>query len=145
MEPRTSVDIADRVSRKRAVVVAVAALAFVAIHIGLRPFFYVGGGGSIDWWAVNAILLLAGLATGGGLLNARSIRALVNDDVSRDHYKTAVIIGYWLAMVVAMGLYLWPGLRGATAREAVFIIVTPSVALALLAFSFLELRAHRDA
>lgn len=47
-------------------------------------------------------------------------------------------------MVTALGLYFLPGAASFTPREVVYVIVTPSVAVAILAFSFLELRAHRD-
>ena len=50
-----------------------------------------------------------------------------------------------LAMTTAMGLYVLPVFKSFTGREAVYFIVTASVGVALLAFSYLELRAHRDA
>jgi hypothetical protein len=102
-------------------------------------------GARTDLWAVNAVLLLAVLATGGFLLNRRSVRELVNDEVARANYRTAVAAGYWVAMVTAMGLFLLPSSRGLAAREAVYVIVSSSVVVALLAFSYLEHRAHRDA
>ena len=69
----------------------------------------------------------------------------MNDEVSRAHYKSAVGIGYWIAMIIAMGLYAFAGERNFTAREAIYLIVTPSVGFALLSFSWLGLRAHSDA
>ncbi len=148
MESNTPVEIADRYSRKRAVGVAAAAVVFLAIQVVARPFF-IGEPESarhvrIILWAVNAIALLLLLATGGGLINTRQIRSLVNDDVSRSNYKTAVISGHWVAMSVAMALYVFPSFAIVTVREAVYVVVTPSIAVALLAFSYLEYRAHRD-
>jgi hypothetical protein len=145
MSSSSPVEIADQVSRKRAIIVAVAALAFLIIHVVLRPFFYSAHNGNIDWWAVNAVVLLAGLATGGGILNRREIRLLVNDEVARSNYRTAVLAGYWVAMVGAMGVYLVPELGALSARDAIYAIVTSSIVVALLTFSYLELRAHRDA
>ena len=149
MQAKSPVEIADRVSRKRAKGVALAALAFVAIQVIIRRFLAADPGSThqttIDWWAVNAVALLALLATGGGLLNARNIRALVNDEVSHTHYRTAVVAGYWVAMVTAMGIYFASRDEGVTARSAAYLIVSSSVVVALLVFSFLELRAHRDA
>jgi MFS family permease len=151
MPSKTPVEIADRYSRKRAVVVAVAALAFFLIYVVVRPFF----GGEPDagshaartevMWAINAVLLLVVLATGGGLLNSRQIRALVNDEVSQSHHKTAVVAGYWVAMATAMGLYVLPTFERSTVRDAVYVIVTSSIVVALLTFAYLEYRAHRDA
>jgi hypothetical protein len=145
-----SIEIADRMSRRRAVVVAAAAIIFLAVQGVSHPSFTDGVADAratrMDWWAVNVLVLLAALATGAsGLLNPRGLRALVNDEVSRDHLRTSITLAYWLAMAIAMTLYFLPAFRGRSAQEAVYTIVTPSVASALLAFSFLELRAHRDA
>lgn len=148
MQSPSSVEIADRVSRRRAIGVAVAALVFLGIQFITRPFFVSGPNSApttrIDMWAINAIVLLLLLATGGGLLNKRKIQALVNDEVSRLNYKTSVAAGYWLAMIAAMAVYLIPALGVHTAREAVYVIVTASIGVALLTFSFLERRAHSD-
>ena len=150
---KSPVEIADRYSRKRAAVVALAALAFLTIYVVLQPLVFAGPqtahyARAEVMWAANAVILLAGLATGGGLLNSSQIRSLVNDDVARSHYRTAVVAGYWVAMATAMALYiasgLVRGLDGLTARTAVFIIVTSSIVVALLTFSYLEYRAHRD-
>ena len=150
MQSHSTVEIADRHSRRRAAFFAVAALAFLIIHVALRPFSYAGGGdavppGRIDWWAVNALVLMAVLVTGGGLLNRREVRALVNDEVSRSNYRASVVAAYWIAMVSSMVLYFVPSFAAFSAREAVYVIVTSSVGLALLVFSYLEYRAHQDA
>ena len=150
MQFETPVEIADRYSRKRAIIVAIGTLAFLGIHVALSPFFAQGPGTARyattgTMWAINAALLLAVLATGGGFLNSTQIRSLVNDEVSRSNYRTAVVAGYWVAMAAAMGLYVVPRFNTVTAREAVYVVVTSSVVVALLTFSYLEYRAHRDA
>lgn len=149
MQSKSLVEIADQMSRKRAIIAAAAAAWFLAVQVIARPFF-VGRADTaqhakLDWWAINAVLLLLCLATGGGILNRPALRALVNDEVSRMHYKTAVITGYWVAMVVAMAAYFLASAWSLTAREAVYLTVTPSIGIALLVFSYLEYRAHRDA
>jgi cation transport ATPase len=143
MQSKSPVELADQASRKRAIAVAIAAAVFLMIQFVTRPL--PGSNPRLIMWAVNAAALLPLLFTGGGLIQKREIRALMNDDVSRANYKSAVGIGYWTAMIVAMGLYAFVGDSGVTAREAIYFIVTPSVGFALLAFSWLELRAHRDA
>lgn len=145
MNQTPAVDTADTYSRKRAALLVVAVAAFVVIHGILRPFFYTGSRDGIDWWAITVAVLLGVLATGGGLLNARQIRALVHDDVSRSHTRTASSIGYWVAMIAAMTVYLVPITRVQTGREAIYVVVTSSLVAALLAFSYLEFRAHADA
>ena len=149
MQSKTPVEIADRVSRRRAGGVAAATAVFLLVQVVAHPFF-VGAPDTahrakLDMWAINAGVLLLLLATGGGLLLNRQVRVLVNDEVSRSHYRTAVGVGYWVAMVTVMGLYVLSGFKSVTGREAVYLIVTSSVAVALLAFSYLEYRAHRSA
>jgi hypothetical protein len=149
MQSKTPVEIADKLSRRRAAGVAIAAAVFILVQVATNPFF-VGGPDTAPharpgMWAVNAVALLLLLATGGGFVWKGQIRALVNDEVSRSNYKTAVVAGFWVAMTTALGLYLLPVFRDFTSREAIYLIVTASVAVALLTFSYLELRAHRDA
>ena len=90
MALKSPVEIADRISRKRAMGGFAGALVFLVAQ-GVRLFVESGSIAPrrtlLDMWAINAIVLYALLATGGGLLNRREIRALVNDDVSRVHYK----------------------------------------------------------
>jgi hypothetical protein len=149
MKTMNDVEIADRMSRRRAVVVGVAAFAFVAFQFVDNPFFFVSDRGTTQavarrvLWAAYTGILLLGLATGGGLLKRR-IRALVDDEVSRSNYRTASTAGFWTAMGVAMMVYLYGGYDLYTGQEAIYLIVTPAVAAALLAFAFLEMRALRS-
>jgi ABC-type microcin C transport system permease subunit YejB len=147
MQTQSTVEIADRVSRRRAVGVAIAALVFLLVQFVARPFFGMSGTPTttrIDMWALNAVVLLLLLGTGGGLLNRTQLRVLVNDEVSRLNYKSSVLAGFWTAMTLAMALYLLPAVAAFTGREAIYLIVTASVVVSLLSFSWLELRAHRD-
>jgi protein-S-isoprenylcysteine O-methyltransferase Ste14 len=145
MSSNAPVEIADRISRKRPVLIAVAALFFLAIQLGSRPVFVAGGGRPIQviGWAITAGALLGMLAIGGGLLNARQLQALINDEVSRANSRTAIVAGFWVAMLIAMILYAVPLSRGLTARDAVYLIVTAATGVALLDFAFLEYRATR--
>lgn len=140
------VDLADRYSRRRAWLAIIAAGVFLAAHLAARPRVFGTGAPEtrVDWWAVNAVALLAVLATGGGLLNGRRIRALVHDELSRAHLKTAVVGGYWVAMGLALLMYFGPWFAGFSGRQAVFVIVTGSLVVSLLTFAGLEHRAHAD-
>jgi hypothetical protein len=143
MPYNTPVEIADRYSRRRSLIAGLAGLAFLA-HVAMRPWIGIGHLWRMDLWAVNAIMLLLVLATGGGLLNRREIQLLVNDEVSRSHYRTALVAGYWVAMIAGMGLYVFSRFATMAGRDAVYIIVSASLVVALLKFSYLEYRAHRD-
>ena len=146
---QSPVEVADKVSRKRALAVAIAAGVFLLIQVVTRPVFNsepdTAHLSRLIMWALNAAALLLLLYTGGGLMQKREIRALVNDEITRANSRSAVNVGYWIAMTIAMGLYALAGYRDLTAREAIYLIVTPSVGIALLAVSWLELRAPRDA
>jgi len=128
--------------------VAVATLVFLGVQLIAGPFWgarrgtpYIAQIG----WAINAVALLLMLAIGSGLLRNRRIRSLVDDEVSRHNRVMGIVVGYWVAMTAAMGLYLATAFRDLTAREALYLVVTPSVGVALLTFCYLEWRAHRDA
>jgi hypothetical protein len=144
------VELADRMSRRRAFVVGLAAVAFIGFQFVDNPFFYVHDRETTQavtrrvLWAAYTGVLLLGLATGGGFLQRR-IRALVDDEVSKSNYRTASTIGFWVAMAVAMVVYLYGGYDMYTGQETIYMIVTPAVASALLAFAFLEMRALRSA
>lgn len=148
MESRTPVELADQFSRKRAWMVAAAAIVFAGGQLlGLPPFHTADASlhsARSLLWTLNTALLLAILATGGGLLKDRQVRALANDEVSRMNYRTSVISGFWVAMAVGLGLYLFPTFGAFTGPQAAYVIVTPAVFVASLTFSILELRAHRD-
>jgi hypothetical protein len=149
MSSNVPVEAADRLSRRRAILVAVAVIAFLGAQTVARPYFVGGPDSDHDakalMWGVHVGLLLLVLATGGCLLRTKGVRALMNDEVTKAHQRASVIAGYWVAMATALGLYVVPGAERLAAREAVYIVVTASIAAALLVFSYLEYRALRDA
>jgi hypothetical protein len=150
MQSKSPVEIADQFSRKRVTLVAVATLVFLGIQFIAGPFWGATRGTPYIYisqiaWTVNAVALLLMLAIGSGLLRNRRIRSLVDDEVSRHNRVMGIVAGYWVAMAIAMGLYVTTTVRDFTAREALYLVVTPSVGVALLTFCYLEWRAHRDA
>ena len=145
---KESIEVADRISRKRAWGLGAAAAVFLMVQaVGARPYFPTRPEASHApvYWAVNAIGLLLLLPGWGGLFQSRRIRELVNDEISRNHSRTGVMVGFWLAMIAAMVLFTVPALQTLNVRETVYLIVTPSIGIALLTFAWLEFRAHRDA
>ena len=149
MQNKRHVEIADTMSRKRAIMMTAATVVFLSVQLIVRPVFQHNGAvlthNGIDWWAVNVLILMALLVTRlqGGLLNSREVRALINDDVSREHHRRGIVTGFWVAMTMAMAIYFLPLFAGYSSRESVYMIVTLSVGAALLKFCWLELRAHR--
>ncbi len=148
MQSRSPVEIADQFSRRRVTMVAIATLVFLGVQLIAGPFWGARRGTpyiSEIGWGINAFVLLLMLAIGSRLLRNRRIRSLVDDEVSRHNRVMGIVVGYWVAMTAAMGLYLATTFKDLTAREALYLVVTPSVGVALLTFCYLEWRAHRDA
>ncbi|HEY6089340.1 MAG TPA: hypothetical protein VD771_06080 [Gemmatimonadaceae bacterium] len=128
--------------------VTVATLVFLGIQLIAGPFWGAIRGTpyiSQIGWAINAFVLLLMLAIGSGLLRNRRIRVLVDDEVSGHNREIGMVAGFWVAMAMAMGLYVVAGSTTLAAREALYLVVTPSVGVSLLTFAYLEWRAHRDA
>jgi len=147
-DARNAVEFADFISRRRSKGTALAALAFLIIQGILHPVFrtdaYAQSGLRSYMWAINAALLLALSLPAGGLIWGRRVRELVNDDVSRANARTAAAAAFWVAMVIALGLYALPVSQAMTARQAIYLIVLPTTGLAPLVFAWLESRALRD-
>ncbi|MEZ4455445.1 MAG: hypothetical protein R2882_02680 [Gemmatimonadales bacterium] len=146
MADQRLVELADRYSRRRALIAIVAGVAFLAVQLIAQPLVFrpEGPEGRVDVWVINAIALLGVLATGGGILTPRRVQALVQDELARAHLHAAIRVGYWVAMGLALLLYLGPWFRGYSARQAVYLIVTGSVLAALFTFAGLERRALSD-
>ena len=140
------VELADRLSRRRAWLAIGAALVFVVVQFVTWPLTFQAGvhGGRADAWAINALVLLGILATGGGIFARRSLWALVHDELAQVHLHRAVRAGYWVAMTLAFVLYFGPWFAGFTGRQAIYVIVAGSVVVALLTFAVLESRAHAE-
>ena len=142
------VDFAHRISRRRVLGITLATVAFLGVQLVARPVFRTDGYGATGWrayaWAFNAFaLLLLMLPIGGTKWGAR-VRALVNDEISRANAHTAATWGFWLAMVIALVVYVIAPTSGISTREAAYVVVTPTVGVVLFLFAWLESRALRD-
>ncbi|HZF95315.1 MAG TPA: hypothetical protein VEZ20_10650 [Allosphingosinicella sp.] len=144
----SDVEMADRLSRRRSRMIPVLALLFISgqvLYFGnmTEPMRTVDTV-RISAWLVWALALLLLLATGGGFFRKKSVRALMEDDVTVQNRSRAVAFGFWTAMLAAVTLYPFAMAQNVTAREAVHIIVTFGIGAALLRFAMLERRALRD-
>jgi hypothetical protein len=145
MSSSNPIELADRISRRRPIGIAIAALYFLAIQPLVHPAGgFVTGNARALTWAVNAGLLLLLLLPATGFIWGRRVRELLHDDVSRLHARSAMAGGFWIAMVAALGVFSLPAADGLTAREALYLVVTPTTVGALLLFAWREWRAHRD-
>jgi len=147
MNQRTISEEAERLSMRRARALPALGVIFLAQqasflsmpHQAARPVDHL----KVGAWLVLTIVLLAGLASGGGWFRSRAVRNLLNDESTRAHRQTGYVYGFWAAMGTALGIYIVNMFEPVSGRDAVHIIVTAAVATALLNFGLLERRAHQ--
>jgi hypothetical protein len=110
-----------------------------------RPVSQPGTGHvKIAAYVVWAVVLLAFIATGGGYLQSRQVRAILNDESTVEHRRTAMVTGYWVTMLAAIGAYLVSLFQPLAAGEVIHIVLTAGVAAALINFAVLERRAQAN-
>jgi len=147
MPAETDFEIAERLSRRRARMLPLLGIYFLA---GQAIFFRHAAeperiaSFKVSAWLVWAIVLLFLLGIGGGALRSRKVRALMEDEATVANRLRAYSVGFWSASGTAIGLYVVSMFEAVSGREAIHIILTAAVAGALLMFGMLERRAHRD-
>lgn len=136
---------AEKIGRSRARMFAVQALIFASwqgVYFGSAFGDEVRTVDTVKiWvWIVWVVALLALLATGGGLMRSRNVRALLNDELTRANRLQAYVAGFWAAMVAAVGFYVIDLFDPVEAREAIHAIVSAALAAALITFAARERR-----
>jgi len=136
---------AEELSRRRARAVPIFAAVFVA-----QQASYIAGFGNgprtVDhvqvgaWLALSVVLLLA-LYTGGGWIYSRRVRELANDEATRAHRDDSFRYGFLAAMVSCIGLYILTVFDELGGRDAVHLVLTAGIGVALLRYGYLERRA----
>jgi hypothetical protein len=139
---------AERLSRRRARMMPVMAVLFLSgqtiFAIGPDDPIRTVDQVKVAAWLVWALALLLLLATGGAVFRRRKVRDLMDDEATRAHRARAYAVGFWLAICTAVGIYALTAFDRVMPREAIHIILTVSLAGALLTFGILERRALRD-
>jgi hypothetical protein len=148
MKDTNVVEFAHSVSRRRVLGITMATLAFLGVQLVARPVLRSDGYGATGWrayaWAFNAFALLLFMLPIGGVKWGPRVRALVNDEISRQNAQTAATWGFGVAMLIALAVYIWGPTLNLTTRDGVYLVVTPSTVVALLLFAWFESRALRD-
>jgi hypothetical protein len=137
----TDIEKAERMSRGRAAIMALAAAVLVlniVIQYGNAEYASAGPRGG-SW------LLLIGLWTfilwnGGGLQPRGRIRALLNDELSLQNRSRALVLGFYAAVLLALGLYVAEWLTPVAAGDALKIVSAGAISAALLRYAWLEWR-----
>ncbi len=147
MRDDSQVEIADRLSRRRAWVLPLLAAVFLSGQ-AIYALGRVDAGSTIDrykvaGWVVWVLALLALLATGGGIFRGRAIRKLMDDESARANRNQAYAVGFWLAMGTTIIIYALTAFDTIASRESLHVIVTIAVAGALVTFGYRERRDHR--
>jgi hypothetical protein len=139
-------ELADRVTRRRARMMPFLAILFLAG----QPLYFARNQIAIDTqvktavWLVWAAILLLALATAGGHFRGKAVRDLVEDEVTHANRLRAYAAGFWTAMATVFGIYGLSVFDNIQGRESLHLVITFSVAVALITFGALEKRALRD-
>ncbi len=150
MNQRTIAERADHLSRRRARMLPMLAVLYLIQQTTYfrstanphpRDVDYVW----IGAWVVLSLLILAGLATKGFWLQQREVRDLIDDESSRANRLEGLRLGFIIAVLTAIALYLVDEFSPMTAREAIHVILSLGLGAALLRFGMLERRDHREA
>jgi uncharacterized membrane protein len=139
------IQLAEKLTRRRARASILIGVFFMLSHAGsigtdplTRPGHLAFGA-----WIIWAALLLLILTTGGSLFRKASVRSLVNDEGSKDHLARAQSLGFMVMGVLGILTYIVSFYEPLSAREAIRIILTFSLGIAMIRFGRLEQRALR--
>jgi hypothetical protein len=140
---------AERLSQKRSRLLFVLPVVFLAQQAtyfsGRHDIASPAGHVKIAAWLALSIVLLLILATGGGWFRSAEVRALLNDETTREHRREGFVTGFWAACLTAIAIYAVDLFEPVSGRDTVHIILTAAIATAMLTFGRLERRAHRNA
>lgn len=138
---------AERLSQRRARMLPVLAVFYLAQQVsffGSPPGQRMVDHFRIGAWAMMSAVLLAALVTGGFWRRTPALRAVLNDESSRAHRSDALGVGFVVAMVAGIVLYVLNTAAPVTTPEAIHVIVSLGIGAALVRFGYLERRAHRN-
>ena len=147
MAEQTIAQQAERLSQKRSRMLFVLAVIFLsqqATYFSGRHDPSPAGHVKIAAWLVLSVVLLLMLATGGAWFRSAQVRALLNDETTREHRRQGYVSGFWAACLTAIVIYAVDLFEPVSGRDTVHIILTIAIAAAMLTFGRLERRAHRD-
>jgi Na+-driven multidrug efflux pump len=142
---RSDFETADRLSRRRARMLPVLAIFFLAQQVsyfsgpdlGMRAVDHV----KIAAWLLLSIVMLLVLVTGGFWFRPKAVRALLDDEVTLANRAAALRIGFITTMTTAIALYFVSLFEPMSGRQAIHVLMSVGIAAALVRFGMLERRA----
>jgi hypothetical protein len=92
-------------------------------------------------WVVMALLIAANLTPLGACLKRGAMRSLMNDETTREHRRTALAAGFWVAIAASLLLAILVQAVALPPVDVARLVATAGLCTALLVFATLELRA----
>lgn len=145
MTDPNAITTADQLGRRRARMLPVIALFFLIQQTSFfanppaeRAVDHVRIGA---WVLMTAVILLL-LQTGGSWFRSPAVRAMMADEPTRANRASALHWGFLAMVLSGMTLYSILGVAPMTAREAIHLVVSAGIIVALLRFGILERRAY---
>jgi protein-S-isoprenylcysteine O-methyltransferase Ste14 len=132
---------AERMSRGRAAIMALAALVLV-VNLVLQygnPAYVSADPRGASWLVVIGLWLFI-LWNGGGLRLKGNMRALLNDELSLQNRSRALSAGFYVAVLGALVLYALEWRIPIGAGDALKMVSAGALAAALLRYAWLEWR-----
>jgi len=139
-----------RLQRWRLILLSLSAAAFLIwISIDLWSPMVPGGKRAGEIVCAGAFLVWIGALAGmlsnrGGLLRHQIVRAVLNDELTLAHRRTALLAGYWLLLVALAIVYAWSSFQPLATRNVVAVLLGVAVAIPILYFVVLEHWSERD-
>lgn len=96
--------------------------------------------GAYIFWAAALLLLLS---TGGGWWRSRAVREMANDEVTRDHRRSAYVWGYWSVILGSLALYVAALFEPLSVMDVIHALLSVGIVLPIMRFVFLERRSER--
>jgi hypothetical protein len=145
MMTQSDVEMADKAGRRRARITVALTMLFLLQQVA---FFASPPGDSVRLvdhvrvgaWAFLSLVMLLFLWTGGMWRYRGAVRELLNDDSARANRANALSLGFMVAMIVALLIYVLAGRFPITLYEAIHLIMSGGIVTAMLRFGFLERR-----
>jgi hypothetical protein len=138
-------DLVDRLGRFRARMFPVLAIMFLVQQMAFfsnppaeRAVDHV----RIGAWVVMTAVILFVLNSRGFWFRPVKVRAMIDDEVTRSNRTSAMHWGFVAAMLAGIAVYVLQGVTQFTAREAIHLIVSAGIVMALMRFGLLERRAY---
>ena len=145
MTDPNDVNAADRLGRRRARMLPVLAMFFLAqqaSYFANPPAERLVDHVRIGAWVMLTAVILLVLQTGGAWIHPRAVRAVLDDEPTRANRASAFHWGFMALVLTAGTLYPILGIAPMTAREVIHLIVSAGIVVALLRFGFLERRGY---